>query len=527
MRKIEFYNGNPNLKKAGIQQSYTPTELKEYVKCRDDPIYFIETYIRIIDLDHGIVPFKMWDFQRELITAFIENRFVISLLARQMGKSITIGAYLIHAAIFNSNESIGILANKASTARKLLRDMQRMYELLPFYLQPGILTYNKGSIELGNGSIIVATSTSSDSVRGYTFSKIALDEFAFVEGADDFYESTYPVISSGSKSQVIINSTPKGMNLFYKLWEDARMDRNDYYPITFDWRAHPRRDQQWHDTTLRNIGARKFNQEFCNQFLGSSGTLISGEKLSTLRWLDPIRHNDFINVYKKPIKDHVYVATIDVAEGVGADSSTIIVTDITTQPYEQVAVYRNNLISPVVFPEAITPLANDYNEAYILIEVNSIGSSVAQSLRYDYEYENVIVTRRRNNESTVSGGFGTNTELGLRMTKKSKRIGCSNIKAMIENDIYIVNDFETISELQTFVMSGDSYKAEENKHDDLVMALVAFGWLSDQQYFNELTELTMRKAVIEKQKQNIEDERLPMGFLGGAEDEDEDDLMMG
>ncbi len=520
MNKNIFYNGNPNIKKAGIQQQYTKKELSEYIKCKKDPIYFIENYIKIIDLDNGVVLFKMWDFQRKLINAFIENRFVVSLLPRQMGKSITIGAFLLHCAVFNKHQFIGILANKAATSRKLLRDIQHMYEFLPFFLQPGIVTYNKGSMEFGNGSTFTAASCSSDSVRGFTFSRIALDEFAFVENADEFYESTYPVITSGSSSQVIVNSTPNGMNLFYKIWEDAKMERNDYYPIQVSWDEHPRRDTKWKETTIRNIGKKRFAQEFENIFLGSSGTLISGEKLGELRWMDPIKHNAYINVYELPIKDHLYVATIDVAEGVGGDYSTICVTDVTQQPYRQVAVYRNNQISPVVFPDAIISIVNDYNEAYTLIEINSIGSQVAHIMRHDYEYENILITKRKNNESMISGGFGRNNELGLRMTTKSKRIGCSNIKAMIENDVYHVNDFETISEFQTFTSHNDTYKADEGKHDDLVMPLVSFGWLTSQPYFADLTDIDTRKAIMVKQNQTIMDDRLPIGFHDNNDIED-------
>lgn len=430
--------------------------------------------------------------------------------------TITVAAYLLHHAIFNKHKSIGILANKAATAREILSRMQRMLENLPFFLQPGVVEYNKGSVEFGNGSSIMAAATSSDSIRGFSFNVVYLDEFAFVEDADTFYTSTYPVISSGDNTKVLITSTPNGMNLFYKLWEDARTNKNDYVPVQVHWSENPNRDEKWKETTLRNIGKKQFAQEYECAFHGSSGTLISGEKLAAMTWAEPIKESEHIKVYEEPQPTHSYLVTVDVSEGVGGDYSVVNVTDITKEPYKQVCVFRDNLTAVMVLPEIVERLAKQYNDAFVLVETNSVGAQVSNILYHDYEYENMIVTATKHQENFVSGGFSSTAEIGLRMTKKSKRIGCTNIKALIENDIYQVMDFQTICELQTFVKKGQSYEAEDEKHDDIVMTLVALGWLSTQDYFKDLMDVDHRKAVLERQIQALEDDCGPVGFFNDA-----------
>lgn len=507
-----YYNGNVNIKKAGVKQNMSVEQQREYARCRKDPVYFCKKYVKIIDLDKGLVLFDMWDFQERMINTFNENRFVINLLPRQMGKTITVAAYLLHYAIFNKHKSIGILANKAATSREILSRIQRMLENLPFFLQPGVVEYNKGNVEFGNGSTLMAAATSSDSIRGFSFNVVYLDEFAFVENADTFYTSTYPVISSGENTKVLITSTPNGMNLFYKLWEDARMGRNDFVPVKVHWSENPKRDEKWKETTLRNIGKKQFAQEYECAFHGSSGTLISGECLAAMTWAEPVKENDMVKVFEEPKPGHSYLITVDVGEGVGSDFSVINVTDITETPYRQVCVYRNNTISPMVLPEVVERFATEYNEAFVLVETNSVGAQVSNILWHEYEYENMVVTATKNQENVVSGGFGATAEVGLRMTKKSKRIGCTNIKALIENNIYIVNDFSTVQELQTFVQKGQSYEAEDGKHDDIVMTLVALGWLSTQDYFKDLMDVDNRAAVLARQMESIDNDIVPVGF---------------
>lgn len=507
-----FYNGNPNIKKAGVKQNYTKGQMEEYVKCSQDPLYFIKKYVKIISLDEGLVLFDMWDFQEKMITSFHANRFSINLLPRQMGKTITVAAYLMHYAIFNPTKSVGILANKEGTAKEILARMKRMLENLPFFLQPGVVEYNKKSVEFGNGSVVMAGSTSSDSIRGFSFNCIYLDEFAFVDQADAFYTSTYPVISSGSDTKVIMTSTPNGMNLFYKIWTEAKLGRNRYVPIEVHWSDHPKRDEKWKEETLSNIGNKQFQQEYGCRFHGSSDTLIDGEVLVRLTWIPPEEETDQLVVYEQPKEGHTYVATVDVSEGAGSDFSVCMITDITEKPYQQVAMYRSNSTTPLVFPEIIESMARNYNEAFVLVETNSIGSQVATILYYEYEYENMITTIIKNSDNQISSGFGGRVEMGVRTTKKSKHVGCSNIKTLIENDIYEIRDYNTIEELNTFSKKGTSYEAEEGKTDDIAMTLVIFGWLSTQDYFDDLVDANIRSDVLNRQKNMIEEALTPMGY---------------
>lgn len=519
---INYYNGNPNIKKAGIKQGFTEHEIQEYIKCRDDIIYFTEKYVKIITLDYGLQLFEPYQYQERMLEEFEKNRFVINLLPRQTGKTTIVAAYILHYAIFTPEKSIGILANKESTAIEILDRIKRMFENLPHFLQPGVKEYNKKNVKLGNESNIMAFATGSDAVRGRSFNFVYLDEFAFVDNAEEFYTSTYPVISSGKNTKVIITSTPNGMNLFYKIWSDSRMDRNSFHPIKVEWDEHPDRDEAWREETIKNIGIKRFRQEFECEFQGSTDTLIDGEKLTSLVWSDPISINENNQIFKEINPDHNYIINVDVSEGAGLDYSVINVTDISTVPYEQVHVWRSNITTPLILPEIIWSIANKYNEAFVLIETNSIGGQVANILHYDYEYENIIYTNTENGDNNISGGFSGKTDFGLRMTKKSKRVGCSNIKTLIENDMYKINDFHTIEELQSFSRKGQSYEAEQGKNDDIVMTLVAFGWLVTQDYFIDMSDTNTKETVLERKMKMIEEELVPAGFYNNPVDDEND-----
>jgi hypothetical protein len=518
---VDFYNGNPNIKKAGVRQEFTGEQIDEYIKCRDDIIYFVENYVYIITLDHGLQLFKPYEYQKRMLRAFKDHRFVINLLPRQTGKTTIVGAYILHYAIFHPEKSIGILSNKEATSIEILDRIKRMFENLPRWLQPGIKEYNKKNVKLGNESNIMAFATGSDSVRGRSFNFIYLDEFAFVDKADEFYTSTYPVISSGNKSKVIITSTPNGMNLFHKIYSDAKYGRNNFYPIEVKWNEHPDRNDAWRAEQIKNIGEKRFSQEFACSFFGSSGTLISGEKLSSLTWEEPIQENESNKVFEKRKANHVYVVTVDCSEGAGSDFSVCNVTDITKEPYKQVAIWRNNKTSPLILPEIIYRLAKDYNDAYVLIETNSVGSQVATLLYHEYEYENIIITSTKGQDNVISAGYAGRVDFGLRTTKRSKSIGCSNLKSMIENDVYILSDYDSVAELQTFSKKGTSYEAEEGKYDDIVMSMVIFAWLATQDYFEDLANQNIRTSIMKNNMQLIEDELTPAGYYINAVDEAE------
>ena len=510
------YLGNDRLKRVGVELSYTEEQVKEIIKCTEDPVYFIRTYVKIVNVDLGLIPFDMWDFQEKMVQDFHENRFCICKMPRQVGKTTTTVGYMLWSVLFQDDYVVGILANKGSLARDILSKIQKAYEYLPLWLQQGIIVWNKGNIELENGSKIFAYATSAAGVRGGSFNLIFLDEFAFVPHnmATEFFTSTYPVISSGKTSKVIIVSTPNGLNLFYKMWTDAIEKRSTYKPVEIHWSQVPGRDQAWKEETIKNTSEEQFRQEFETEFIGSSATLISGTKLRSLAFHEPIHQEEGLDIYEQPVQGRLYIATVDCAEGVGQDYSSINIIDVSETPYKQVAKYRNNKLPLLFFPTIIYSLAKKYNEAYVLIETNNIGQQVVDILHYDLEYENVYKLEHHHIKGqSISGGFKRSTSFGIKTTKTVKKIGCANLKTLVENDKLKIMDFDTIAEMNTFVRIRDSYAAEEGNHDDLVMGLVLFSWLTAQSYFRDSTNIDIRKVLLEEQSMLGEEELTPVGII--------------
>ena len=517
MERTSNYKGNPNLKPAAIQHSYTEDEVKEFIRCQKNPAYFIENYVNIVSIDEGLVPFKLYDFQKEMVGTFHSNRFTICKLPRQSGKSTTIISYLIHYVIFNDAVNVAILANKAATARDLLGRFQLAYEHLPEWMQQGVMNWNKGSLELENGSKIIAASTSASAVRGGSYNIIFLDEFAFIPSniAEQFFSSVYPTITAGQTSKVMIVSTPHGMNMFYKMWMDAVNEKSEFVPIEVHWSEVPGRDDAWKEQTVANTSEQQFLQEFECSFLGSINTLISPTKIQTIPYADPIESNAGFDVHEKPKEGAMYCISVDVARGGQNDYSAFTVIDITTVPYRLVAKYKDNEIKPLLFPEIIYNIAKAYNEAYLLIEINDIGAQIADALHYDLEYENIIMSQMRGRAGQVIGsGFGEGkSDLGIRTTKAVKKVGCSNLKQLIESDKLLVEDFDIIVELSNFIQKGASYEADDGATDDLVMCLVFFSWLVNQPYFKELTDEDIRHRLFDSQRKSIEQDMSPFGFI--------------
>jgi len=516
-KRDEHYLGNPLLKKANQDLEFTETQILEIQKCMEDPQYFVETYIKIVSLDKGLVPFKMYNFQKDMLGTFHKNRFTICKLPRQSGKSTIMVSYLLHYALFNENKNIAILANKASTARDLLGRLQLAYENLPKWLQQGVLSWNKGSLELENGSKILAASTSASAVRGSSFNIIFLDEFAFVPAtvAEQFFSSVYPTISSGQSTKVIIVSTPMGMNMFYKLWNDAIHKRNSYIPIEVHWTEVPGRDEAWKKETIANTSEAQFASEFECEFLGSANTLVNASKLRNLSYKDPVESSGGLKIYERPIKDHTYFITADVARGTKNDASAFICFDVTQVPYKIVAVFKDNEIKPLLFPNKIDKVARAYNHAFVLTEVNDIGQQVADTLHFELEYDNIVMCYMRGRAGQIMGGgfSGTKGQLGVRTTKAVKKIGCSNMKQVIENDKIIVEDFDIINELSTFIIKGNQFEAEQGANDDLVMCIVLMCWAMDQKYFKELTNVNIRANMLKENETQMENEMAPFGFV--------------
>jgi len=516
----KHYLGNVNLKAAGVPLHFTKDQVDEYIKCATDYIYFIETYCKIVTLDHGLQPFNLYDCQKHKLNVIHNNRKVILMEGRQQGKTTTSAAYILWYTLFQ-RKTVAILANKAPAAREVLYRYQLMYENLPEWLQQGIKTWNKGDIELENGSIVFTAATSASGIRGKSVNLLYVDEAAIIPNniAEQFFTSVYPTISAGETTKILLSSTPLGYNHFWKFWNDAENNRNGFVNLFIPYWEIPGRDEKWAEEQRKLLGELKFNQEVLCNFLGSSLTLIAADTIARLSPAAPIYQKDGLDIYEKVEKDHVYVIVADTAEGVQQDYSAFTIIDVTSMPYKQVGKYRDNKISPLLYPSVIYKVGKEYNEAYVLVEVNK-SEQVADILYSEYEYENIIFVNRTTQGQVVSGGFGGGkTQLGVVTDKKIKRIGCSNFKSLVEEQKLLIRDIDTISEISTFIQVKNSYAADEGYHDDLVMPLVLFSWLTTNPYFKDLTNVNIRKELYDERIKMIEEEVTPFGFINTGEDE--------
>ena len=528
LKGLKGYNGNLLLKKANQNIEWTPELVQEYIKCSGDVIYFTEKYMKIINIDRGLVSFELYDYQKDMLKSMQDNRFTIIATARQAGKSTVTCAFILWYIIFHAEKTVALLANKGETAREILGRVQLAYQHLPKWLQQGVKEWNKGSMELENNSRVIAAATSTDAIRGYSINLLFIDEAAFIDNWDTFFTSVYPTISSGKESKIVLVSTPNGLNHFYALWTNAKENRNGYNPIEVTYNKVPGRDEKWKEQTLAsmNFNIEKFEQEYCVEFMGSSGTLIAGWKLKELVHQTPITQKDGLFQYIQPIANHVYVTICDVSRGKGLDYSAFHVIDVTKMPYTQVCSYRNNMITPIDYADVIFRVSKAYNNAQVLVEINDIGEQVSSSLHFDFEYEHVLFTENagRAGKRVYTGG-GSNVDRGIRTTKQVKATGCAILKLLVEQNQLVINDFHTIEELSTFSRKGVSYEAEEGKHDDMVMPLVLFAWLSDQQYFKDYTDINTLLKLREKSEEDIMNDLSPFGFVDdGREDYDVLDL---
>lgn len=519
----DLYLNNPQLKKAYVPLEWTAEQVKEVIKCSKDIGYFIRTYVKIINLDRGLIDFEMYPFQEKMAETIADNRFTVIKTCRQAGKTTTSAAVILWHVLFNDSYTVAILANKLSTAREILARVQRAYEYLPKWLQQGVIVWNKTNIELENGSQIIASSTASSAIRGYSINFLYLDEFAFVPRniQDDFFTSVYPTIISGTNTKVVITSTPNGFDLFYKIWTNSVENRNEYANFSVNWWDVPGRDEKWKEKTIANTSEDQFRQEFEAEFLGSSNTLISPNVLRRMTFKTPIStfYDGSLSIYKEPEKDKNYFCIVDTSRGTGIDYSAFIIVDTSSVPYEVVACYKNNIIDPLIYPEVIYNVIKNYNHAFTLVEINDNGQQIADILHNDLEYENIIFTAVKGRAGQViGGGFASTVQRGVRTTKQVKRIGCANAKTMIEKDKIILNDYHLVNELSTFIQKGTSYEADMGSHDDLIMCVVLFAWATNQTFFKDLTDTDFRKKLLEDREKLISDDVLPFGFIDDGSD---------
>ena len=526
--ELKFYNSNSNLKAAGQSISFTQEQLEEYVKCAEDAIYFINNYCQIVTLDDGLQPFKLYPCQVNKINIIHRNRMVILMEGRQQGKTTTSAAYILWYTLFQEAKTVAILAHKASAAREVLDRYQIMYELLPKWMQQGVVTWNKGDVELENRSKVFTSATTTSGIRGKTVNMLYIDETSIIPNsiAEAFFASVYPTISSGYDTKILLSSTPLGYNHFWKFWNDAEHGRNGFIPLFIPYSEIPGRDKAWADNQHRLLGDLKFNQEVLCKFLGSSFTLISSNTISQMSPGDIVYHKDGLDIYDKPVIENTdtpgrsYCLIADTAKGIGGDYSAFVVVDMTEMPYRVVAKYRDNKISPLLYPSVIYKIATEYNKAYVLIEINS-SEQVADILYNEYEYENMVFVNRSGDGQVISGGFGGGrTQFGVVTDKRVKRIGCSNFKTLVEEKKLLIPDADIISEISTFIQVKNSYEADEGYHDDLIMPLILFSWATTNSYFKELSNINIRQVIYENQMKMIEQELTPFGFYDDGQHTD-------
>jgi len=527
----DAYLGNPLLKGSYVQQEFTKEQLAEYIRCTEDPLHFIENYIKVVTVDEGLVSLHMYDFQKEIARSVFDNRFTICKIPRQSGKTTTLIACILHLILFNANYKAAILANKLKTATEIMDRLKIAYENLPKWLQQGIVEWNKTSVTLENGSKVICSSTSSSAVRGSSYNFLLLDEFAFVPDqiAEEFFSSVYPTISSGTTSKTVIVSTPNGLNLFYKMWKNAQDKKSEFVPIAAYWWQVPGRDDKFKESTIRNTSERQWMSEYECEFLGSQETLIKASKIVGIPFQTPLlESDDGLSVYEHPIRGHIYAATVDSSRSIGKDYNATVVLDVTSMPYRVVATYRNNTIPIPIYPNLIKKIAEKYNEAYVMIEINDTGQQVADILKDELDYENIInISNKGKKGQKVGEGFGGGRiQSGIKMSSQVKRTGCSIVKEMIEGDKLILNDFDLIAELSTYVAKGNSYEASEGYNDDMMACLVMFGWLTTQDYFKELVNLDVRKRLFEEKLKKLEEDLTPFGFLSDMDDEMDEAVRM-
>ena len=511
MNDLTSYHGNPNLKPLAYQHDFSKEEIAEYVKCKDDPVYFIENYVKIITLDKGLQPFKLYPCQKEKVKCIMDNRRVVLMEGRQQGKTVTSAACILHYTIFQEDKTVAIMANKSSAAREVLNRYQIMYENLPIWMQQGVKTWNKGDVELENNSKVLTAATTAAAIRGKSVNWLYIDEAAIIPNniADEFFTSVYPTISAGETTKILLTSTPLGYNHFWKFWNESVKGVNGFANMFIPYYEIPGRDEKWLEEQKQLLGQVKFNQEVMCEFLGSTNTLINSTTIGALSTIDPEFQNANLDIYESPKENHYYAMAVDTARGIGGDYSAFVVVDITEMPYKVVAKYRDNEIAPMLFPDVIGKVGRDYNDAFVLIEVNDIGQQVVEILHQEIEYENILSTVTEKNRQFVSPGFGKSTKLGVNTSKQVKRQGCFTFKSLLEEQKLLVFDEHIIHEISTFIEKGNTYQADEGYHDDLVMCMVLFGWLSSQQFFKDMTDINTREGLYKQQSANIEHNLTP------------------
>lgn len=476
MKSNIYYRNNENLKAENINIDYEVWQVKEIQKCFNDPVYFIKNYVKIVT-PKGLELFDLRDYQEKIVHLIDKEKRIIYMSGRQSGKTASAAAYIVHYIIFNSYKRVAILANKEATSKEIFDRVQLTFEHLPIWLKCGIKEWNKKSMLLDNGSSVIIGSTSSSSISGKSINLLYIDEAALIskQMANDFFDSILPVVSADPEAKIVISSTPKKLNHFYRMWKDAVSGKSGYKYLKVEWWEVPGRDEKFKEKIINEKGIEHWEQEYAVEFLGSGGSLLSSKTLKSIVTEDPleVRMNGKFRIFKYPEKNKSYIVFVDVGEGIGKDDSVCQIIDISVLPYEQVAVYQDNEIKPRLFNVVIDKLGKYYNEALVVIETNSCGQEVANNLNYESEYENIFYDK----------------DFGIKTTKLTKKIGCGEFKSMMETMKIKIRDEKTLTQLANFSDNGKgSYGSEDG--DDLVMPFIIFSyWINRDEYVSNWLDI--------------------------------------
>lgn len=507
-REISFDN-DAGKKSKDCELPLTQDHIDEYTYCAYHPIYTIRNYFKIINIDHGLVNFKLYDFQEQLVKNFFFNNRLLAMFSRQSGKTSTIAACLLFYSSFNKDKNIGIIANKKSTANEVLERIKLMYIHLPNWLKPGIVKWNEGTIEFDNGCKIITSATTATSIRGKSLAVLYIDEISHIGKKmwDAFYKSTFPVISSSKLAKIAITTTPNGKDHFYYMWQDAIKGNSSFVTQKVRWYEIPGRDEEWKKKALAELGnnLESFGQEYLVEFLSASIEYISLERLEQYeQMISPpkaIDSNLKLNIFEQPQDKHSYIMTVDVSEGKGLDHQALAIVDCSEMPLKIVATLKNNKIDTIQYASIIYQLALKYNEAHIIIENNF--SDVAKDLWFNYEYTNIINMNLRKQENRQGKYF----EIGLRTTPKTRRIGEEYFKHLVENDKIILNDIRIIKELNNLEFNEARKRFEPRDtqiNDDLWAALKGFSYIAKTMFFEAMLK---NGSALQLFKVNSEDEQ--------------------
>lgn len=502
MTILDYKQTNPpNNRKIFSYREYKTEELLELIKCFQDPIYFCNTYCKIVTLDKGLTSTHLFPYQETMIKAVATSNYVICKFPRQSGKTTATSMLCLWLALFNDDYNIGIVAQNEKTAIGILSRVKKAYDNLPEFLKMETINWSAKTVVFVNGSMISVSGTSAASARGGSYNFLYLDEFAFVPDhiQHEFYQSTIPTITAGNTGKILITSTPHGLNKFYKIWKDSENGNNKFRRVAIEWFEVPGRDEKWRREQENLLGKDGFLQEYNCDFLGSTHTLISAKKLQEMSWGEPLQEHDGLDIYKYPTAGHQYIIVADVSQGINLDYSAFIVFDVTKWPITIAAKYQNNKINSIKYAQLLVSIAKNYNNAYCLVEVNNIGIEIADIMFTDFEYTNLFSCHNKNKdkklELTLSDMIGE-SRLGVITSQLVKRLGCNSLKNMIESDRLIIEDHDIIEQLSVFVQFKKSYQAEAGKNDDLVVCLFLFAYLVDSDIYKQLSDKSFRKELL-------------------------------